>query len=60
MGREILLGKSHQQRCGRKYHIADEFRQDIAKILLVVRSLGVRYPRVRSTHPHCGGLVLQF
>ena len=31
MGRVILLGKSYQWRCGRKYHIADEFRQDIAK-----------------------------
>ena len=31
MGREILLVKSYQQRCGRKYHIADEFRPDIAK-----------------------------
>ena len=31
MGREILLGKIYKKRCGREYHIADEFRQDIAK-----------------------------
>ena len=30
MGREILLGRSYQQRWVR-YHIADEFRLDIAE-----------------------------